>query len=98
MKTKLLKKVRKRFSIIRYDKIEDPNDPLFEALIDESLFPIYALYDEKFEFFISYQYSYDDIYKELVKRIRKKYYYTKKNKYTHQSKVWYNDNSKEYRD
>lgn len=84
MKTKLLKIVRKRFSIIHYDKILDPNSQYYSLYHDIG---VYIFYDNKDSWHTHFE-SYDDAYRYLILIIRRDYYHTKieKNKPT---KIWY---------
>lgn len=88
MKTKLLKKVRKRFSIIRHDRIDNPKHYLYGHEL-----PLYECLDDHSEFFSFASEDYEAVFNRMMLRIRAKYYYTKKNKRNIQEKVWYNDHS-----
>ena len=82
MKTKLLKKVRKRFEIIRYDEINDTGYWLHGREC-----PLWVLRDNHDEFEI-YGDSYDEMYVSLRMRIRDKYA-TPKQKKDKYEKLWW---------
>lgn len=89
MKVKLLKKVRKRFKITKWERIDNPHHWLYGSEL-----PLYVAEDTG-EAYSGYVYkTYDEAYNKLVSMIRRKYYgkmkrdYEKRNKY---SKMWYKD-------
>lgn len=89
MKTKLLNKVRKRFKITKWEKIDNPRHWLYGSKL-----PLYVAKDTK-ENYSGYVFkTYDEAYEKLVKMIRIKYYdkmkrdYNRRNKF---KKVWYKD-------
>ena len=89
MKTKLLKIVRNRYSII---KLEDKLDP--NSYLHCKEFPIYVL-DDKFSSYSLYSKDYDEIFYSLVKIIKNHYFYTKSNfRKEKEIKVWYNPEQK----
>jgi len=94
MKVKLLKKIRKRYSIVRYDDIgTSPSDWIKECK-DKIGVPFYVLYDKQTSLGLrntaSFEYSY------LVKRIgdyvRRDYTHKIKNRRQKTEKVWYTSN------
>lgn len=83
MKIKLLKIVRKRFKILRYDKIDNPNHVYYNA----PQFPFYVLTDSKNIYHDHANSDYEIVYGVLCMKI-KKYYYNK-HKTINPVKVWW---------
>ena len=82
MKTKLLKKVRKRYEIVLHRTIRDP----FHWLYDAEL-PLYELSDNNGKHrSVAYK-DFDSVYNILVDWIRKDYGYFKK--FDNSKKIWY---------
>lgn len=91
MKTKLLKKVRKRYEILEITKVNDIN--LWHYSTD-SKYPYYLLIDNEY---YSFKFStYDDAIYYLLVKIKKDYFkYSKKGRMVYK-KVWYNEKIKNY--
>lgn len=96
MKTKLLKKVRKRFEIMEITKIDSTEDSVFsEALELGYHLPLFYLDDNQSSLYYYLSESYNSVYEALVNRIRTKYGHTRKKKRTVTNKLWYNKNGKD---
>ncbi len=90
MKTKLLKKVRKRFNIIRYDKVTPKSsDWIRELNRHYSGAPFFVLYDNSNDYFATSFKTFDEAYIDLVRMIVKVYIHTSKNRNEKRTKVWY---------
>jgi len=86
MKTKLLKKIRKRYSIILYTEIKDPNSWLYKVET-----PFYRVIDKDDLANTKLFYTYEEAYCYLRKLIRLEYYSSiKRNRGDKGQKVWYN--------
>lgn len=97
MKVKLLKKVRKRYSIERIDFVNDrfiidnPNSMITHYALTKC-FPIYQLIDNiRYDTYTSIDYQ--TIYDKLLESIRKSYVRDNKKKNIIKiTKIWYNEN------
>ena len=97
MKVKLLKKVRKRYSIERIDFVSDRYivdnpDSMISYYGAQSIYPIYQLIDNVgYDTYTSIDYQ--TIYNRLLLSIRSSYVRdnTKKN-IVKRNKIWYNEN------
>ena len=91
MKIKLLKKVRKRFSIIKVVEMgKHPSPIVKEGYGNIRRLPFYYYIDHNSEYTIGYAASYDTIHRELIKLIHKIYVNRVRKKYTSTTKtVWY---------
>lgn len=85
MKTKLLKKVRQRYSIDELTKID-------KTLVNSTYYgyklPLYVLHEDN-----EYRYSdgnYNKVYEYLIYCIRDRYSHTKKNYRSKIKKIWWN--------
>ena len=91
MKVKLLKKIRKRFSIIKVN--ERPSDPnhFTNRYTGNYKTPFFYLTDEKDVFNVKLMYSsgYDIVYNEMLRRIRKSYTHKVKKNNGQITKVWW---------
>ena len=89
MKTKLLKIVRKRFSIIRYDYIDNP-----ESILYGGKMPIFVMTDDNSGWGNHYCETYELALIKLLERIREVYYpSTRRRRNRNKSeKLWYNEN------
>jgi hypothetical protein len=85
MKTKLLKIVRKRYTITMYTKLDNPNFFLYGHPV-----PVWLATDNYNDFRSHIGITYDDAYKKIMTWIRKDYY-SKMNRENRQKqeKVWY---------
>jgi len=68
MKTKLLKIVRKRYSITKYTKLNNPNFILFGHTV-----PVWYIEDKEHEYRSDVADSLEDAHDLLIKRIRRDY-------------------------
>ena len=92
MKTKLLKKVRKRFEIIRVDRVDDPDHYYNKLDLDLNPgYPCYLLFDndDPDVLFLNVSKDYEYIYERLRERITKVYYKKFKKHVIKTQKVWY---------
>jgi len=92
MKVKLLKKVRKRYSIHKVSEIGELAPGLINDCYQEiNQLPFYYLIDNDDGGYIGYSASYDNIYEFLVTKIHKTYLarMKRKDKKTQIEKVWY---------
>jgi hypothetical protein len=92
MKVKLLKKVRKRYSIHKVNEIGELSPTfILECYEELNQLPFYYLTDNDNEDYIGYSTSYDNIYEFLVTKIHKTYLarMKRKDKKTQIDKVWY---------
>ena len=97
MKVKLLKKVRKRYSIERIDfvseryMLDNPYTRItYHAQHNE--FPIYQLIDNV-EYGTYTSNNYNDVYEWLLQSIRRDYTHLMQNKILiKKTKIWYNEN------
>ena len=84
MKTKLLKKVRKKYCI---DKIIKVDKRFVNSIFYGSILPLYVLWVDD-----EYRYSdrdYDNVYKKLIYVIRNEYSHTiKRNRSKYEKKWW----------
>lgn len=93
MKTKLLKKVRKRFSITLFTEVKDPNHWLYDC---QKALPLYSVEDKEDGFGLKTEVysSYEGAYGYLQKLIRQSYPAKVESKRVKSQKVWYNENQK----
>jgi hypothetical protein len=91
MKTKLLKKIRKRYQIIKITQLAFDDDQGLKNFVRRNKLPIYQLIDNKSMYLRSENYfaEYDDAYKKLQKWINEDYYHKIKSTSRKQKKVWY---------
>lgn len=85
MKTKLLKKVRQRYSIHMLTKIDKS---LVNSIFYGCKLPLYVLHEDN-----EYKYSdgnYNKVYEYLIYCIRDRYSHTKKNYRIEFKKIWWN--------
>lgn len=86
MKTKLLKKVRKRFEILEITKVNDTSLWYYSS---DSIYPYYLLLDNENDYATVKIATYDATIEYLRLRIRKEYFkYSKKSRMIYK-KVWY---------
>lgn len=96
MKTKLLKKVRKRYSIERIDFVNDrfiSDNPssMITYYAQQKKYPIYRLIDNiGYDGYVSIDYSV--VYNDLLKSIRRDYSHGKQSReiIIKKSKIWWN--------
>ena len=87
MKTKLLKIVRKRFSITRFDHVENPDSILYGHKM-----PIWRVEDKYgSDWSTRYEKTYEEAYLYLIMWIKSKYYSDVKCNRDKYEKVWYNE-------
>jgi hypothetical protein len=89
MKTKLLKKVRKRFTILYVTRLDNPSHYLYEY---RGYLPFYILRDEENEYRQWFDPTYDGAHKKLVLWMKKEYphHLSYKRELVTIEKVWYN--------
>ena len=87
MKIKLLKKVRKRFSIYKIDRIGGNSIPYLKSFVEDYGLPIYRLKYKKA--FINYYKNYDKAIEEIIKMVRS-FYPELGSKKEMSTKVWWN--------
>lgn len=89
MKTRLLKKIRKRYSITRVDSLSSKPISWEKAYKDELGLPYHKLYDSEDEYLDIFK-TYDACYEILKKWIIKDYGEKFRHKPGKETKVWYN--------
>lgn len=93
MKTRLLKKVRKEFSITRYDSIATNASYEEKCLGKDWEFPFFKVTQGENGSVLDYNsnffQTYDEAYATVVKWIRKKYFEKFKHKDADTTKVWW---------
>lgn len=85
MKTKLLKKVRERYSI---DVLTEIDKSMVNSVYYGCKLPLYVLHEDN-----EYRYSdgnYNKVYEYLIYCIRDRYSHTKKNYRSKFKKIWWN--------
>jgi hypothetical protein len=88
MKVKLLKKVRKIYSIDKFDKVGTDGTASQLDAIRYGTF--YGLYDSEMKQYVQYNHDYNTIYDYLVIRIKYEYKQYSKHYKTTTVKMWYN--------
>ena len=88
MKTRLLKKVRKRFQILEITKV---NDISIWHYSSTSEYPYYIVIDNENTFATTKNLNFDDAINYLMYIIRKNYFQYSKKSRTEYKKVWYNE-------
>ena len=89
MKTKLLKKIRKRFVIEKYTYVH-PNENVCLDIIKEDLgLPFFLLTDKEDYFYTLGFKNINDAKNEILKYMRKYYSSASKNVRSKSKKVWY---------
>ena len=91
MKAKLLKIVRKRYSISKITDLGTNASDVYQAIANELGLPFYAVDDDRNGFGIRsfYYKSFDDAYCYLQKMIRKDYAHKVKHRKLKYETVWY---------
>ncbi|MCK9417662.1 hypothetical protein M0Q97_13550 [Candidatus Dojkabacteria bacterium] len=88
MKTKLLKIVRKRFEILKINKV---NDTSLWHYSPSTIYPYYLIIDNEIDYASSKHITYDVAREQLIVIIRNKYIkYSRKPRMIYK-KVWYNE-------
>jgi len=88
MKTKLLKEIRKRYSIERIDSIANNSDYYWKDYCDSMGFPFYYFMDSHNEFRDLGFKIYPEAYEHLLKRIKIDYSKYSTHGVNKQEKVW----------
>ena len=91
MKVKLLKKVRKRYTITRVDKNGRQASDLYQAVEDQLGLPFFVMEDthDYFGYHAKFVKTFEEARIKLVERIVLDYKYKFKNKNQVSSKVWW---------
>ena len=94
MKTKLLKKIRKRYSITRIDSIANNTDYVWKKYSQNIGFPLYYVMDDHNDYYNEGFRTYKESYEYLLKLIKNSYYKYSTHGENKSEKVWWNNNLK----